>query len=74
MTTRYSLPVDVAASGLVVRESRQPLARCNLNKKKDLNRAPGRCYALRRLLDGRLSQNVVELPDNMPVVRAPFPR
>jgi len=39
-----------------------------------LNCAPGRCYALKRLLDGRLSQNVVELPDNMLVVRAPFPR
>lgn len=74
MTTRYSLPVDGAASGLVMRESRQPLVRCNLNKKRDLNHAPGRCYAFKRLLDGRLSQNVVELPDNMPVVRAPFPR
>ena len=73
-TIRYLSLGDVAASGLVMRKSRYPLADCNLYKEKDLNRLPVRCYALTWSLKGSLSQNALKLPENRPVARSPFPR
>ncbi len=57
-----------------MRETRQPLATCNLNKEKDLNRSPMDCYASNWSLDGSLSQNMAKLPENRPVIWAAFPR
>jgi hypothetical protein len=74
MITRCSSPVDVAASGLVMRKSRYPLATCNLNKEKGLNTRYMHCYAPVWLLDLRLSQISAELSENMPVVRGLIPR
>lgn len=58
----------------MVQQSRQPLATCNLNKEKDLNRSPIDCYAPNWPLDGSHSQNMAELPENRPIIRATFPR
>jgi hypothetical protein len=74
MITRYSSPADVAASGLVMRKTRQPLAARNVNKEKDLNRLPVHCYTLNWLLEGGLSQNKAKILENMSVTQVPFPR
>jgi sarcosine oxidase gamma subunit len=72
MTIRSSLPVEAAASALVVVETRPSLAVGNVKEDNHLNLAHTLCYALHQSPEGGLSQGTIQLFEITPDPWAPL--